>query len=171
LIRLGSENNKLIGREIIVLLGKDMKNLNSIYSNRQNVHNTEVSESISNFIREISSIDVDNIKFDDIIKDIEKLYVLNKDKFEKIQTNNEHNSRKTNWDRISASLLRLIDNMTYEGFSITTIFRKIWKLIITNENSSILKTRLIEELMIWPIRVHLDIFQDLLCRERISDGR
>ena len=91
LLNLGTDKYKILGREIIQMLGRIEGNVKTIYDNKQNVHTEEIEKSVLNIIEILSSyptlkINENEIDFvyvktqiDTILKD-QKLKTINNDK-------------------------------------------------------------------------------------------
>ena len=141
LLRLGSEESKLVGRDIITLLGRNPDGISTVYNNRQNVHDDNIEKSIKKFILYLSSIRTETrngefITFEDCVGEIDEII----NKVEELQIKK---------DTINGSLLRIsIDQTIYEGGqTLKSIFTKVWRLILSHSFSEILKGRMIEELI------------------------
>lgn len=137
LIRCGSDNSKTIGREMILLLGIENKKITTVYSDKQNVHDKDISESINKIIISISSkpMKLINGKYSSI-DDIEGqiISILEKD--------------ESKINKVKSSLLRInIDTNTYYSLTLVSIFVKIWNIIENHRDSDQLKNRMIEELI------------------------
>lgn len=161
LIRLGSKDAQDIGRDIITLLGRNAGGLTTVYTDRQNVHDNVIDESIKKFILEISSThtktnsDGNYITFNDVQKEIEKL--VNTGNFDRVKSLDKEDTtdkddskhKKTSMDKVRSSLLRIsIDQTVYDGGqTLHSIFNKVWQIIESHEFSDVLKTRVVEELI------------------------
>jgi hypothetical protein len=135
LIRLGSEEGKKIGREIIKTLGKDINKLNNIYSDRQNVHTDEISVCINNYIHDVLGPMVVKMNSEKVIEEIKQNNLF------KILNDPQK-------DKILASLLRImLDKDVYPcSQSLSTIFVKVYQLIQEHSESEEILKRLFEEL-------------------------
>jgi len=150
LVRLGTQNSKEIGKEIITLLGKNPEGITTIYNNRQNVHDDTIDESIRKFILYLASLrsEVNNegnyITFTDAQREIEDIA---KDYKQSVDDFNE--KKKSVMDCVRSSLLRIsLDQTIYDGGqTLQSIFNKVWRLILSHEYCDLLKTRIIEELI------------------------
>ena len=136
LVRLGTEQGKCLGRDIIILLGRNPNGITTVYTDRQNVHDEQVDESIREMILQIGSIR---------LKTVDGVYMC----FDDIQKEIETRVPSNELDKVRSSLLRIyIDQSIYEGGQMLhTIFLKVWQLIIEHENSESLKNRLVDELI------------------------
>jgi hypothetical protein len=137
LLRLGDYNSKTIGKEVISLLGRE-GGVRTLYTNRQNVHDETIDESVRKFILFLGSLKSDSSGngsencFSEIKREIE-----------------ESDLKESERDLVKSSLLRIsIDQTLYEGGqTLQTIFNKIWRIILDHEHRSLLKKRMIEELI------------------------
>lgn len=146
LIKLASKNIKNKAKQIINELSKDISTLskigNTIYTNKQNVHESTIDEHVKNFIIKLGGIDtIDNQKgdkfttFEDIVEWINN-YIKN------TKYSNDIN-------KVISSLMRIkIDQLIYPGSqTLSTIFVKIAIKIQLHNQKELLTTRLIEELI------------------------
>jgi len=137
LLRLGDYTSKTIGKEVISLLGRE-EGVRTLYTNRQNVHDETIDESVKKFILFLGSLKAESsgngpeICFSEIKRKIE-----------------ESELKESERDLVKSSLLRIsIDQTLYEGGqTLQTIFNKIWRIILEHEHCSLLQTRMIEELI------------------------
>ena len=140
LLRYGSEERKLIARDIIILLGRNNVEIRTIFSNSQNVHIEEIEKSILEIIEYLNTlpvllIDSNDITFDYISKKLEK----------DIEKREENDS-----DKIKISLNRInIDRTLYSKYncSLNSIFIKVYSYIYSHESKDIMINRLLEELI------------------------
>lgn len=174
LLRLGSSESKIIAKNIITELGKNGKNIKTLFDNAQNVHNEEIEESIteilnylSNMILKIDNIVVDfnyvNNQINKLIKNCSQLNCQKTCKHKRCKNCNSCNkstfnnyfcSRKCSElyirnEKINASLNRIsMDRILYSKYNNTLsgILVKIWTYIENNEYKDEMKKRLIEEL-------------------------
>jgi len=142
IIRLGNDTNKLIARDIIILLGRDNTGFKTIYSDKQNVHTREIDESIKDFIAKLTDITLDETQ---TIDDIQNILIHHKSGSDKKEYSSE------DIDSIKSSILRIkIDNTLYNGSqTLSSIFLKIWKLVNEYKDDSkiTLISRINEELI------------------------
>lgn len=133
LLKFEDESAKELGRSILSKLER-VKGKRSFYDNSQNVHSIDVDRSIKEFLNFLStnqSLVVNKFNEEDEFNKISKA----------IQSIN-------NDERIIQSLNRIyLDSNLYEGYTILTIFLKMWLLINSHTYSSELKQRLVEELI------------------------
>lgn len=73
LLNLGTDKYKILGREIIQMLGRIEGNVKTIYDNKQNVHTEEIEKSILNIIEILSSYPTLKVNEDEI----DLIYVKN----------------------------------------------------------------------------------------------
>lgn len=150
LVRLGTNNSKEIGKEIIMLLGRNPDGLSTLYNNRQNVHDETIDESVRKFILYLASlrsevnIDGNHVTFMDAQNEIEE-----NSKNYKPTSSDFNDKKKSVLDCIRSSLLRIsLDQTIYDGGqTLKSIFNKTWRLILSHEHSELLKIRMIEELI------------------------
>lgn len=144
LIRLGSEESKIMGRKIINRLGKLESKSESIFDNAQNVHTDELELSSIQILEHLNSIDTMRNNNNDFI-DYDFVY----SKIINIISNEVENS---DHDKIRLALNRiLIDRTLYSKFNVSLSFvlLKVWTYIhLQDENikTEMLK-RLLEELI------------------------
>ena len=159
LVRAGSDQAKEIGRDIIILLGRNTGGLTTIYNDRQNVHDEKIDENIKKFILELSSIHLKNnsegkyITFSDVQKEIEE--IVSSKRFDNIASIDEKMDKatgktiKSSIDKVRSSLLRIsIDQTIYDGGqTLQSLFNKVWQLINEHEYKDVLRDRMVEELI------------------------
>lgn len=134
LIRLGNENSKEKGLQVIGKLGRMTKDLNTFYNNSENVHDEILDESISKSVLQLGSIELlNNTNYDEVANEIRTLT---------LNTKYENDIEKLN-----GSLLRIsLDSTIYPANQcLVTIFLKVWQIIKTNYVE--LELRLVEELI------------------------
>jgi len=146
LIRLGTKGMQEKSKLIINELGKEKGTLKSIYSNKQNVHDEKIEESVTKFLLNLATIKLelkDNKSSDngEIFMDYDDLC---KEYNDYLQKNNVKEI-----DKINASLLRIkLDQIIYPGSQVlSSIFIKIWSLIKKNPVKELLLERLSDELI------------------------
>jgi len=176
LLRLASNENKNKAKNIIIELGKNGKNIKSIFDNAQNIHNEEIENSAMEILDYLSNIPL--LKINNEFIDFNFVYnqIINLVNLEKIQNNcnklckhkkckycqscnkktfnNYFCSKKCfdnidNYDKIISSLNRIsMDRILYSKYSNTLsgILLKIWTYIENNEYKNEMKKRLLEEL-------------------------
>ena len=151
-LEVNEENEKYIklGKEIINELS--YSNKNNFYENKQNVHSIDLDDNIKEFIHYLSnlpSLIVMKNNEDDLFNNIKKELMihskeyLNKGNFLQVEKNDFHIEKD-----IEQSLNRIyLDSRLYQGFTLLTLFIKIWLYINQNEDKNELINRLIEELV------------------------
>jgi hypothetical protein len=141
----GRFNNECV--EVINELGKSLDKVNTLYNNRQNVHDTDIDASVREFLLSLASIRTDKIydqttgnerflKYDDIVE-----YIL--------RICQESEKYRSQAEKVSGALVRIkIDQLIYPGSqTLATIFLKIYETIGNHPQRELLMTRLIEELI------------------------
>ena len=134
LLSLGSEEMKIIGREMIMKLGGKGK---TISDNKQNVHVKEIEKSVLRILEILCY--VPTLKINENQIDFE--YVEEKIK-QLIEKENDEN-------KINISLNRIrMDRTLYSSLSMTiSVFMvKLWSYIQTHENKNEIEKRLLQEL-------------------------
>ena len=151
-LEVNEENEKYIklGKEIINELS--YSNKNNFYENKQNVHSIDLDDNIKEFIHYLSnlpSLIVMKNNEDDLFNNIKKELIihskeyLNKGNFSQVEKNDFRIEKD-----IEQSLNRIyLDSRLYQGFTLLTLFIKIWLYINQNEDKNELINRLIEELV------------------------
>lgn len=141
LVRLGSNKIVILAKKIIKELGKDKKNLSTVYTNMQNVHDENIDESVKKFLLELGSVKLEqkgpnkqDLKYEDVLE------VFNE--YLKSVSN-------INIDQVNSSLLRIkLDQIVYPGSQLlSTIFIKIYTMIQKHEMKELLMQRLVDELI------------------------
>lgn len=135
LVRFGVDKYKEIGKDMIILLGKDKNKLRTVYNNRQNVHAKEIDESVRRSILQIAGMKT--------IENEEGKLITYNEIIEKIKCKNEEK------DKVNSSLLRIeLDQTIYDGGqTLSSIFIKIYSIIQTHPEKEELNKRLVEELV------------------------
>lgn len=138
LVRFGTGKYKELGKDIIMLLGKDSSKLRTVYNNRQNVHAKEIDQSIRQIVLEIAGMKTKENKHGKIITYNEITEEIRKGVKDK---NTE--------DKLNSSLLRIeLDQTIYEGGqTLSSIFIKIYHIVETHPEREQLYNRLVEELV------------------------
>jgi hypothetical protein len=158
ILRLGSEANKILARELIMILGSQ-KDVKTIFDNAQNVHITEIEESVVEVLEFLSSIEMKTISgiqgspvinYDYIKKEIDEM-IKNKIpsgaqpvEDPKIQEYNEK------LDKINISMNRIyLDRALYSNYNCTLlhILLKVWTYLTSHECEQDMRQRLLEELV------------------------
>ena len=137
LLQLGSEENKLIARELIMLLSRVVGPVRTIFDNAQNVHVEEIEESVITMLEFLHSSIHIKTTFEQVQKEI-KTYI-------------ETYEIKENIEKITTALNRIyMDRALYGKFNSTlvSVFLQIWTYIhLQEEHKDEMFKRLIEELI------------------------
>lgn len=135
LLKFEDEESKNIGRKILNSL-EGIKGKRSFYDNSQNVHNIDIDKNTKEFIRFLSTNQ-------SLI-----LHKFNQDNDYEQIVNEILYDEDENKNKITQSLNRIyLDTNIYEGFTLLTLFLKIWIVINTHEYKNELIKRLKEELI------------------------
>lgn len=143
ILRLGSDGNKLIARDIILILGRQETKVKTIFDNAQNVHTDEIEESVIEILEFLSTIETQ--KTNKSIIDFNYIKKQIKD----ILENTKPQPDKKIVEKINISLNRIyMDRALYSKykFSLLNILIKIWIYISQHISQNELKLRLIQEL-------------------------
>jgi hypothetical protein len=147
ILKLGSEQNKIKAKEIIMILGRTTGTVNNIFQNSQNVHTQEIEDSVVEAIEFLSTVETKTITgipgspyitFQYVKKEIEKKI---------LKSDTEYKNKK---DSIDISLNRIyLDRALYSKFNYTliNILLKIWTYICSHQSETEMKKRLLEELI------------------------
>jgi len=162
LLNLGTDEYKVIGRELIQLLGNIEGNVKTIYDDKQNVHATKIEDSVMKMLTTITSyktlkineIEIDyNYVFEEIkqlLNDVEILQSKDEKscKYCNKITDETFCSTKCNkYFKIIQSLKRIeADRKQYLNLLLTNILVKLWSYIQTNDFCEEMVKRLLEEL-------------------------
>ena len=132
ILKLGSIDNKIKAKNIIMLLGKEGNTcVRTIFDNAQNVHIDDIEESVLETISFLSTIEIQDITFDYVKQEIINK-VLN------------------DLDKIQISLNRIyLDRALYSKYScsLVNILLKIWVYMSTHSSKEEMLNRLLEELV------------------------
>jgi hypothetical protein len=161
-LQLGSDENKKTAREIIMMLGRQDGNVNTIFDNAQNVHIDEIEQSVLHALEFLSSINMKTlsgvpgtaqITFEYVKKQIEDELEKSKPKEQKRKTK-KYNEEKKNYDekedKIKISINRIyMDRALYSNYncSLLHILLKIWTYLTSHDSCEDMKNRLLEELI------------------------
>jgi hypothetical protein len=152
ILRLGSIDNKVIAREIIMLLGRQDSTVKTIFDNAQNVHIDEIEQSVIVALEFLSGVQVTaKITFEYVKKHIDD--EVKKSKPIKTKTDIYKEEKKVydnKKDKINVSLNRIyMDRALYSKYncSLLNILLKIWTYLTTHESEDDMKKRLLEELI------------------------
>ena len=138
ILRLGSNENKITARTMIIMLGRQNGEVKTIFDNAQNVHINEIEESVLNALEFLSTIDMKNINYEHVKKQIDDLI--------KLHYSVDHKSI----DKINISMNRIyLDRALYSKYNCTLIhiLLKVWTYITTHVSENDMKKRLLEELV------------------------
>lgn len=144
ILRLGSDDNKLTARKIIMMLGRQDGCVKTIFDNAQNVHINEIEDSVLEALEFLSSIEM---------KTISGIPGSPTISFEYIKTHIDNIIKKENpkkVDKINISLNRIyLDRALYSNYNCTLlhILLKVWTYITSHESEQAMIGRLIEELV------------------------
>ena len=158
LLQLGSEGNKTIARDIIIMLGRHQGNVRTIFDNAQNVHTINIEESVAKIIHFLSSFpmmtlgkipitwDYTKKQINDLTEIYYKLPEEDKDELDE----NEKNRIKGTIEKINVSINRIyMDRALYSQYNCTImhILMKIWSYMHNHKHETEMKKRLIQELI------------------------
>jgi hypothetical protein len=162
LLQLGSESNKIIARDVIMILGRIEGNVRTIFDNAQNVHVDDIEESVLEIIVFLSSLPMMTLRkipitweyvklqIDNLVK---KLYVVPVSKIKNKPTKKEESVIKQVQDhieKINISLNRIsMDRALYSKYNCTilNVLMKVWTYINQNEHETEMKNCLLQELV------------------------
>lgn len=157
ILKLGCDENKKKARNIIMELGRQgMRNSKNIFENKQNVHITDIEESVLEAIEFLSNIetkkitnnqDSQNINFDYVRKQIMDMV---KETKQGKKDSKEYKDYKTKKDYIVISLNRIfLDRALYTKFNhtLSSVLLKVWSYISCHKFEEAMKGRLLEELV------------------------
>lgn len=157
ILRLGTDSYKKIAREIIMMLGRHEGNTRTVFDNAQNVHTTEIEDSVIEILEVLSSIPlmaIENspITYEYVKKQIDD--ILEKENpYPKIPPKTKTNKLlqyKEKLDKIGISLNRIyLDRALYSKYncSLLNILLKMWSYIQLHKHKEEMIKRLIEELV------------------------
>lgn len=162
ILRLGSEENKVTARKIIMMLGRENGENKTIFDNAQNVHIDEIEESVIDCLEFLVSINMKTISgtpgapeitFEYVKKQIDIMLEeqnLSNEGDEgckkKSPEQEEHDERV---DRISVSLNRIyMDRALYSKYNCNLLYilLKVWTYLSCHECEEEMRKRLLEEL-------------------------
>jgi hypothetical protein len=169
ILRLGSEANKILARELIMILGRQ-NDVKTIFENAQNVHITEIEESVLEVLEFLSSIEMKTISgipgspvinYDYIKKEIDEM-IKNKMPSKNLEIPSgaqpvedpkkdllfqEYNEKL---DKINISMNRIyLDRALYSNYNCTLlhILLKVWTYLTSHDCEQDMRQRLLEELV------------------------
>jgi hypothetical protein len=155
ILRIGSDKNKVLAKEIIMILGCVEKKVNTIFNNAQNVHTDEIEDSVMEALEFLASINMKTlsgkpsgppITFEYVKKQIDDMLELDA---KKLKSSREKAKHKDIVDKIKVSMNRIcVDRALYSKYNCTIlhILLKIWTYITSHESEKEMKKRLLEEL-------------------------
>jgi hypothetical protein len=136
-LRMGTEENKIIARDVIMALGRSDSNTHTIFENAQNVHDEEIENSLNSALEFFSTIKIKNTVNVPYIK--KKLLL----RFSK------ESKDKDSIDKIKITMNRItMDRALYSkyNYSLENILIRLWCYIINHESKEEIILRLIEEI-------------------------
>jgi hypothetical protein len=157
ILKLGSTENKIKAKEVIMILGTSEGNSKTIFENAQNVHTDDIEESVIEAIEFLSTIDTKTISgipgspcitFEYVKKQIDNMVKNLKPK--KSVKSTEYKIFESKRDAINISLNRIyLDRALYSKFNYTliNILLKVWTYICFHDSEIEMGKRLIEELV------------------------
>ena len=157
LLQLGSKASKKASREIIILLGRQNRNVRTIFENAQNTHVIEIEKSIIEVLEFLTTLPLKThnklpITFEYVKKSIEKMLEKKEKEEEKKEearsaTGAELQSKE---EKIQIALNRIaMDRTLYGKFNCTlaNILLKVWTYISDHKCENEMRKRLLEELL------------------------
>jgi hypothetical protein len=174
ILRIGSSDNKVLAREIIMMLGRYDGKVKTIFDNAQNVHINEIEDSVLTGLEFLSGIEMKTmsgvpgtpkITFEYVkkyvLKELEKSIPIIPEDYEKytkkLKKKNSilvYDENKKLYDekedKINISLNRIyLDRALYSNYNccLSHILLKIWTYIVSNKSVDDMKIRLLEELV------------------------
>ena len=158
ILRLGTEANKILARELIMILGRQ-NDVKTIFENAQNVHITEIEESVVEVLEFLSSIEMKTIagipgspviNYDYIKKEIDEM-IKNKIPLGALPIDDPKIQEYTEkLDKINISMNRIyLDRALYSNYNCTLlhILLKVWTYLTSHECEQDMRQRLLEELV------------------------
>jgi hypothetical protein len=142
ILKLGSHENKIKAKEIIMMLGRTTGTVNNIFQNSQNVHTQDIEDSVVEAIEFLSTVETKTIS--DIPGSPYITFEYVKKQIDMLQ------KPKNKKDAIDISLNRIyLDRALYSKFNYTliNILLKIWTYICSHQSETEMKKRLLEELI------------------------
>jgi len=155
ILRVGSEENKLTARKIIMMLGRENGGDKTIFDNAQNVHVDEIEESVIECLEFLASINMKTISgtpgtpeitFEYIKKQIDNM-LEEQNPYEKKSPEQEAHDERV--DRISISLNRIyMDRALYSKYNCNLLYilLKVWTYLSSHKCEKEMRQRLLEEL-------------------------
>ena len=140
-------------QEIIILLGRHLGDVKTVFDNAQNVHIEEIEDSVMQGLEFLSSIEMMVIesKTESQIEYIPITYSYVRQKIDKLVEEKYSSKFETEFvDKINISLNRIyMDRALYSTYncSLLNILLKVWTYISSHESEIAMKSRLLEELV------------------------
>ena len=156
-LQLGSDDNKPKAKKIIMMLGRENRKVKTIFDNAQNVHTTEIEQSVLKGLDFLSNISINTISgvpgtpeinLDYIKKEIKNL--LDQEKPKKGDNNEIKETYKQKVDKINISLNRIeLDRVLYGKYNCTLVYIliKIWSYLSSHKSRKQIEQRVLEELV------------------------
>lgn len=156
ILRVGSEENKITARNIIMMLGREGGENKTVFDNAQNVHVDEIEESVIEVLEFLASIDMKTVSgvpgtpvitFEYVKKQIDDM--LEKEAPEKKEKNPSDEEHKERVDKISIALNRIyMDRALYSKYNCTLmhILLKVWTYLSSHESEQEMRKRMLQEL-------------------------
>ena len=165
ILRVGCETNKIIARQIIMILGRQNE-VKTIFENSQNVHITEIEDSVLEVLEFLSSIKMKTIagipgspvinydyvkkEIDEMIKKEDPQEQNSKEQDPKEEQDPKILKYKEKLDKINISMNRIfLDRALYSNYNCTLlhILLKVWTYLTSHEFEQDMRKRLLEELV------------------------
>ena len=150
LLQLGSPSSKIRGRAIITLLGHEEGNLrgvSTVFSNAQNVHTTEVENSVSEILEFLSMLPIHLVNKKPV--DFEYVRDQIKETLRRDRPRGGDDIPTEKEDAIIMALNRIsMDRVLYSKYNntLSNILIKVWSYLKVQESSEEMYMRLLEEL-------------------------
>lgn len=162
ILRVGSEENQLTARKIIMMLGREENSQNkTIFDNAQNVHVDEIEESVIDCLEFLTSINMKTISgtpgtpeitFEYVKKQIDIMLEKQNPENQQDEGNNKSPQQETHNDKvnkISVSLNRIyMDRALYSKYNCNLLYilLKVWTYLSSHDCEEEMRKRLLEEL-------------------------
>ena len=142
-------------QEIIILLGRQLGDVKTVFDNAQNVHVQEIEESVIQGLEFLASIEMlmlESVSESGKIEHMPITYEYTRIKIDKLAEDKYHESSSKSdcVDKINISLNRIyMDRALYSNYSCSLlhILLKVWTYISRHESEVTMKDRLLEELV------------------------
>jgi len=144
LLQLGSPMMKVRGRNIIMELGGVEGRVRTVFDNAQNVHITEVEESVGEVLEYFAMMVVnkENIDYDYVREQVVGI-------LKEMKENMDEDEYKEREKKVGVALTRInLDRALYSKYNSTlsNILIKVWCYLSGHDNEEEMRKRLIEEL-------------------------